>query len=99
MITLEHDNLDVIIEHQGKVVVIYGTDWCPTCKDLLPWFHTLEHDYDITLVYVDADKHPVSRSMVKLEYIPTLALFENGKFIMQNFGDSKEKYKDLISNI
>ena len=76
-IELEKDNLEEVLKKTKKSIVFFGTVWCGTCELLKPKFEKLgEETEDITLIYVNADKSPESKSLVDDLYnLPTFMGF------------------------
>lgn len=99
---LSEDNLQEIINSNGKVMVQYGATWCGNCRIMKPKFKKLaSENEEVTFVYVDAEKMPESRKMAKVDNLPTFAAFSNGVLVNQvqtNQADSIKTLFDEITN-
>ena len=99
-IELKFDNLDKILTQYDKTLVMYGAGWCGSCKLLKPKFKKLstEND-DIAFVYVDADKFPMSRDLIKFESIPTIAAFKFNQIMGQDEGNKIDVIKSVLAKL
>jgi thiol-disulfide isomerase/thioredoxin len=63
-----------------KIIVVFGNRTCTACKKVTSIFIPLfELAYDDILFYfLDADKFSKTADEFKIEFYPTLVLFENG---------------------
>jgi thiol-disulfide isomerase/thioredoxin len=61
-----------------EVVVMYGADWCPTCRLVKPILTCLDQSGLIKLIYVDTDKEPsdMNKYGVVGSYIPLLSVYK-----------------------
>ncbi|MEO1051437.1 MAG: thioredoxin family protein [Bacteroidota bacterium] len=100
MIELQQDNLEEIINSNDKVMVQYGATWCGNCRITKPKFKRLSSEHeDVTFVYVDAEKLPLSRTFAEVKNLPTFAGFKNGKLINQISGNKSEIINTLINEV
>ena len=62
----------------NHVVVMYGADWCPTCRLLKPILTCFDQTGLIKLVYVDTDKEAddIPKYGVVGSYIPLLSVYK-----------------------
>ena len=99
-VELDFDNLDKVLEQNEKTLVMYGAAWCGNCKLLKPKFKKLStENQDISLVYVDADKLPNSRSLATLNNLPTIVGFNGSENVGQDEGNKIDVVKSVLSKL
>lgn len=97
---LDQDNLQEVLNENEKVVVHFYASWCANCKLMMPKFKKLANENDgTTFVVVDADKHPNSRRMAKVENLPTFATYKNGTLVKQIQTNKFEILRDLVEEV
>lgn len=70
----------VLAEHPA-VLVEFGAVWCGPCRAFLPHFKRFAAKYpEIVCVKVDVDVDPAVVSEYKLQSVPQVMLFLNGKY-------------------
>ena len=82
-----HDYSNLIKSDQ-RVLVNFYADWCEPCKKMAPYMSKLQNDYSgkITVSRLNADENKTLISELKLDELPVLLLYENGKIIWQHKG-------------
>ena len=70
----------------GKVLVDFYADWCGPCQMLSPVIEQLEKEADMKVIKIDVDSLPNLARMFRVTSIPTILLFENGKFVRREMG-------------
>lgn len=70
------------------VLVDYNAEWCGPCKKMLPILErvTAERKDKMTLLKIDVDYNKTIAREKKIEGIPYLELYENGKLVWQFTG-------------
>ena len=97
---LEQDNLQEIVENNGKVAVQYAATWCGNCKIMKPKFKKLSTEKeDITFVIADAEQFPESRKLASVTNLPTFAIFKDGKLINQVQTNKADVLKELVNEL
>jgi len=97
---LEKDNLKEIISEHETVVVQYSATWCGNCKIMKPKFKKLASEYEnASFVIADAEKFPESRTLAKVDNLPTFALFKNGEFVNQVQTNKFDVLKTLVAEL
>ena len=70
----------------GKVLVDFYADWCGPCQMLSPVIEQLEKETGMKVIKIDVDSLPNLARMFRVTSIPTILLFENGKFVRREMG-------------
>ncbi len=97
---LEQDNLQEIVDNNGKVAVQYAATWCGNCKIMKPKFKKLSTEKeDITFVIADAEQFPESRKLASVTNLPTFAIFKDGKLINQVQTNKADVLKELVNEL
>jgi len=96
---LQEDNLQSQLEQNSSTLVMFGAGWCGNCKLLKPKFKKLSTENDIPFIYVDADKLPNSRGLVKLENLPTIVAFKGTENVGQDIGNKIDVVKSVLENL
>jgi len=65
---------------KGKHIVLFYASWCPDCARFMPTFDSLSSKTKRPLAkaQTDEDENPIWDDY-KIERVPTVILFENGK--------------------
>lgn len=77
-----------LIQSDKKVLIDFYAEWCGPCKKMAPYIAKMKEEYKgkITIVKLDADKNQELAQQLKIEGLPTLKYFENGKEKWSNLG-------------
>jgi thiol-disulfide isomerase/thioredoxin len=96
---LENDNLAQIISDNKYVIAMFGAGWCGACQNALPVFEELsKHHENIKFVFIDADKSPNSRKLVKITAIPMFILYNDGAVLYEQATSRKDRIENLITH-
>ena len=73
---------------EGKVLVDFFATWCGPCKMIAPVLEELDKDpsFDVQIVKVDVDEAGDAAMEYRVQAIPTLLLFVDGKATKSNIG-------------
>jgi thioredoxin len=82
MITLTDENFEKEITNSSKPILVdFWAQWCVPCFMLGPLLEKVAQEYEdrLTLAKVDLDAAPQISQRYRIEQIPTVVLFKNGK--------------------
>jgi len=84
-----------LINSDKKVLIDFYAEWCGPCKKMAPYLAKMKEDLKgkVTIVKIDVDKNQQLAQQLKIEGLPTLKLFENGKEKWSNLGYITKKKK------
>lgn len=91
--------LKLISNTEKLVLVDFNAEWCGPCKKLSPILEKLAKEYSskMELVKIDVDQNPVIAKQLKIEGLPTLKMYKNGKEVWQYLGlTDEETIKGII---
>lgn len=72
-----------VIDSPVPVLVDFYADWCGPCRMLAPALETLAQEYSgrIKIVKVNVDQEPILAGQFRVQSIPTLLAFRDGRLI------------------
>jgi thioredoxin 1 len=87
-----------VLEADGPVLVDFYADWCGPCRMLGPVLEELARENPgARIVKVDVDRSPNAAVKYKIEAIPALRLFRDGKVVSQFDGlASKAELRSML---
>jgi len=69
-----------VLQTNRLAVVDFWAPWCGPCNQMAPVIEAFAEDQpDIAVFKVDVDQNPNLSKTYKIQSIPTIVLFENGK--------------------
>jgi thioredoxin 1 len=69
-----------IINSSKPVLVDFYAEWCVPCKEVIPVLKKVKEQMSyVKFIKVDVDKNPFIASHYKINRLPTLMMFQNGK--------------------
>jgi thioredoxin 1 len=72
-----------VLEHDKPILVDFWAEWCGPCRQVSPILEEIagEHADKIEIVKLNVDENPRTAAEYRIEGIPTLLLFKNGKLV------------------
>lgn len=79
---------DDVLASRLPVLVEFTADWCPPCRMIVPVLQKIADDEAsrLRVVSIDVDTNPVITRAYGVMSMPTLALFVDGKPVVQFVG-------------
>jgi thioredoxin 1 len=76
------------LKQNTRVVVDCYADWCAPCKMIAPFIEGLAEEYAgrVTFVKLDVDHNPQTAMQYRIQGIPTLLFFKDGKHVDTQVG-------------
>lgn len=79
-IDFDADTMDEVngLKTENKpIIVVFGSDYCPTCASYKPYIKELNQDYGdkIVIKYIDTTKHEDIRKEYNIELIPSTIFY------------------------
>ncbi len=87
-----------VLDAEGRVLVDFYADWCGPCRMLTPVLEELAREEPgVQIVKVDVDNAPKLAAQFRIESIPALIVFENGKPVGRQLGVvSKAQLRSML---
>jgi thioredoxin 1 len=84
-----------VLDASGPVVVDFYAEWCPPCKAMAPALDQLATELKgkVKVTKVDVDASPAIAQAYRIQAMPTLMVFKDGKVAAQHVGALVQKAK------
>ena len=88
-----------LIKSNDKIIVNFAAKWCAPCQKMKPYLLKMQDELKgkTTLVRLDADENKTILEDMKLDGLPVILIYENGKETFRNIGYMSEE--DLRKHI
>jgi thioredoxin len=82
-----------LVKSNGKVMVDFNAKWCTPCQKMKPYILKLKEELKDTvkIVQVDTDENETITEQMKVDGLPTIIVYENGKEVWRNVGYISEE--------
>ena len=87
------DDYQKLINSNKKVVINFGAEWCAPCKKMKPYIIRLQSELKdkVKIVRLDADENKSLINHMKIDGLPVIIIYENGKETWRNTGFLSEE--------
>ncbi len=100
MLTRNDDNIQELIDGNTHVIVQFGATWCGPCKVLKPKTDKISFETpDIVFAYVDIEGGEQFSQKMKVQAVPTVIGFHNGKVVDTLVGATEVGVKGLVEKL
>ncbi len=84
---------DELLKSDKKVMVDFYAEWCAPCKKMTPYIIKMQDELKgkMTIARLDADKNKTLVDTMKLDGLPVIIVYENGKEVWRNVGYISEE--------
>ena len=93
---------DEVIKSSEPVVVDFFAEWCGPCKAMAPALDQVAQEMagKVKVVKGDVDQNPAITQRFRIQAMPTLLVFKDGKVAAQQVGAlvQKRKLEDWINS-
>jgi thioredoxin len=82
------DDYQKLITSDKKVLVNFSAVWCAPCQKMKPYVVKLQEELkdQIKIVRLDADENKALVDGMKIDGLPTIIVYDNGKEVWRNIG-------------
>ena len=79
---------DELLKSNNKVLINFHAKWCEPCKRMAPYILKMQTEMKdkILIVRLDADENKTLLDSMKLDGLPVILIYENGKEVWRNIG-------------
>jgi thioredoxin len=82
-----------LVNSSKRIMIDFNAKWCAPCQKMKPYILKLQAEMKdkIKIVQLDADENKTITEQMKLEGLPTIIVYENGKEVWRNVGYISEE--------
>lgn len=98
---MEPDEFYGLIQSEKPVFIDFYAPWCAPCRKMMPMIDSLKAEFkaQITIVKINADASKKLVKELKINSVPFLVLYINGKMVFSDYGTKeKEMLESLFTN-
>jgi thioredoxin len=90
---LSVSEFEKLINSDEKVIINFSAKWCAPCKKMAPYLTKMQEELKgkISLIRLDADENKTLLETMKLDELPVILIYENGKETWRHLGFLSEE--------
>ncbi len=90
---LSVSEFEKLINSDKKVIINFSAKWCAPCKKMAPYLTQMQEELkgEIALIRLDADENKTLLETMKLDELPVILIYENGKETWRHLGFLSEE--------
>ncbi|MEA5404376.1 thioredoxin [Arcicella sp. DC2W] len=94
------ESFSEIIQGSTPVLVDFFAEWCGPCKTMSPILKDFASQMGdrVRVLKIDVDKSPSTAATYRIQGVPTLILFKNGKIVWRQSGVVQKQQLTQIVN-
>lgn len=94
------ESFSEIIQGETPVLVDFFAEWCGPCKTMSPILKDFAKQMGdrVRVLKIDVDKSPSTASTYRIQGVPTLMLFQQGKIIWRQSGVVQKSQLENVMN-
>ena len=87
-----------VLKAKTPVLVDFWAPWCKPCLVIAPFMEEIAQEYKgrVRIAKLNVDENPLVKQNFKVESIPTLMMFKDGKAIERRAGADKQTIREMI---
>ena len=87
------DDYQKLVASDKKVLINFTAVWCAPCQKMKPYILKMQEEMKdkVKIVRVDADENKSLTEAMKIEGLPMIIIYENGKEVWRNLGYISEE--------
>ena len=87
------DDYQKLVASDKKVLINFTAVWCAPCQKMKPYILKMQDELkdQVKIVRVDADENKSLTEAMKIEGLPMIIIYENGKEVWRNLGYISEE--------
>lgn len=90
---------DLAKRHDKKIVLIFGADWCPYCRDLKKDVNNITEFNNYIVCFIDTDKNKTLVDQYRVRGLPTSVIIDHEeKELNRKSGYKKDSYNEWLKN-
>ena len=93
IIGISSQEFNELLKSDKKVMISFHAKWCEPCKKMTPYILKMQTEMkdQIAIIRLDADENKTLLESLKLDGLPVILIYENGKEIWRNIGFISEE--------
>jgi thioredoxin 1 len=96
---LNNENLKSSLEAENLAFVDVYASWCGACRMAAPMFKRVAEEFKMKPFKIDAEKNNSIHDFVKVENLPTVAVFKNGECVGTLCTTKEESLKEFLHSV